>query len=88
MDYESAQSVAEVLKAVAHPVRLQIVVALEQKALCVADIMASTSAHAGISTCRACGQWVGAPRRRARMYPRRPRSVDRTISMHGFHGAQ
>ena len=41
MDYESAQRVAEVLKAVAHPVRLQIVAALEDKALCVADIMAT-----------------------------------------------
>ena len=41
MDYESAQRVAEVLKAVAHPVRLQIVAALEDKALCVADIMAA-----------------------------------------------
>ena len=39
MDYESAQRAAEVLKAMAHPVRLQIVVALEHKALCVADIM-------------------------------------------------
>jgi DNA-binding transcriptional ArsR family regulator len=39
MNYESAQKVAEVLKAVAHPVRLQIVAALEHQALCVADIM-------------------------------------------------
>lgn len=50
MDYESAQKVAEVLKAVAHPVRLQIVAALEQKALCVADIMAAVGGKQAITS--------------------------------------
>ncbi len=50
MDYESAQRVADVLKAVAHPVRLQIVVALEGKALCVADIMEAVGGKQAITS--------------------------------------
>ncbi|MCF7974111.1 MAG: metalloregulator ArsR/SmtB family transcription factor [Phycisphaerae bacterium] len=50
MKYESAQKVAEVLKAVAHPVRLQIVAALEAGALCVADIMAVVGGKQAITS--------------------------------------
>jgi ArsR family transcriptional regulator len=38
MEHETAQHVADVLKAVAHPVRLQIIEILEQGELCVGDI--------------------------------------------------
>ena len=39
MNHEIAQKVAAVLKAVAHPIRLQIIEALEQGELCVGEIM-------------------------------------------------
>lgn len=39
MDTKVAENVAEVLKAVAHPVRLQIVELLENKEMCVGDIV-------------------------------------------------
>jgi ArsR family transcriptional regulator len=39
MDKKVAEDVAEVLKAVAHPVRLQIVELLETKEMCVGDIV-------------------------------------------------
>lgn len=39
MDYETAQHVADVLKAVAHPVRLQIIELLEHGEACVGDIV-------------------------------------------------
>jgi ArsR family transcriptional regulator len=39
MDYEIAQHVAEVLRAVAHPIRLQIIELLEHGELCVGDIV-------------------------------------------------
>ena len=39
MDTNIAENVAEVLKAVAHPVRLQIVELLERKEMCVGDIV-------------------------------------------------
>ena len=39
MEYETAQHVAEVLKAVAHPVRLQIIEQLEQGERCVGDLV-------------------------------------------------
>ena len=39
MDKKVAEQVAEVLKAVAHPVRLQIVELLETKEICVGDIV-------------------------------------------------
>lgn len=39
MDKKVAENVAEVLKAVAHPVRLQIVELLAQKEMCVGDIV-------------------------------------------------
>ena len=50
MDYESAKHVSEVLKALAHPVRLQIAAALEGKALCVADIMEVVGAKQAITS--------------------------------------
>jgi ArsR family transcriptional regulator len=42
MEVIIAQQIADVLKAVAHPVRLQIVEALEIGEKCVGDIMAAT----------------------------------------------
>jgi len=39
MDYETAEHVAEVLKAVAHPVRLRIIELLEEGEKCVGDIV-------------------------------------------------
>lgn len=39
MDQNTAQYVAEVLKAVAHPVRLQIIEALEHGEKCVGDLV-------------------------------------------------
>jgi len=39
MDTKVAENVAEVLKAVAHPVRIQIVELLENKEMCVGDIV-------------------------------------------------
>ena len=39
MDKKVAEQVAEVLKAMAHPVRLQIVELLEAKEMCVGDIV-------------------------------------------------
>ena len=39
MDKKVAEQVAEVLKAVAHPVRLQIVELLETREMCVGDIV-------------------------------------------------
>ena len=39
MDKKVADHVAEVLKAVAHPVRLQIIELLERKEMCVGDIV-------------------------------------------------
>ena len=39
MKYETAQHVADVLKAVAHPVRLQIIDALEHGEKCVGDLV-------------------------------------------------
>ena len=38
MDKKIADHVAEVLKAIAHPVRLQIIELLEKKEMCVGDI--------------------------------------------------
>jgi ArsR family transcriptional regulator len=39
MDTKVAEDVAEVLKAVAHPVRLQIIELLEHREMCVGDIV-------------------------------------------------
>ncbi|MBL7214582.1 MAG: winged helix-turn-helix transcriptional regulator [Phycisphaerae bacterium] len=39
MDHETAQHVADVLKAVAHPVRLQIIELLKQGEMCVGDLV-------------------------------------------------
>ncbi|MEK7994837.1 MAG: metalloregulator ArsR/SmtB family transcription factor [Planctomycetota bacterium] len=39
MDTRVAENMAEVLKAMAHPVRLQIIELLEQKEICVGDIV-------------------------------------------------
>lgn len=47
---ETAERVAEVLKAVAHPVRLRIVAYLEQGERCVGDIVASLGAKAPITS--------------------------------------
>lgn len=71
MEYETAEHVAETLKAVAHPVRLQIVALLEQNELCVGDIVQTLGAkHAitsqqltmmrdkGVLTCRRDGAKV------------------------------
>lgn len=39
MEHQTAEHVAEVLKAVAHPVRLQIIEALEYEEKCVGDLV-------------------------------------------------
>lgn len=39
MDYETAQHVTEVLKAVAHPIRLQVIELLEDGEKCVGDLV-------------------------------------------------
>lgn len=71
MDKKIAEQVAEVLKAVAHPVRLQIVELLEAREMCVGDIVealggkqAVTSQHLnmmrdkGVLECRRDGTKV------------------------------
>lgn len=50
MDSTSANRITEVLKAVAHPVRLQIIAALEKKELCVGDIMAAVGGKQAITS--------------------------------------
>ena len=50
MDLASAEQIAEVLKAVAHPVRLQIVAALEAKEMCVGDIMEAVGGKQAITS--------------------------------------
>lgn len=71
MDKEVAEHVAEVMKAVAHPVRLQIIELLENREECVGDIVkalggkqAITSQHLnmmrdkGVLSCRRDGAKV------------------------------
>jgi len=50
MDKKVAENVAEVLKAVAHPVRLQIVELLEAKEMCVGDIVAAVGGKQAITS--------------------------------------
>jgi len=50
MDKKVAEQVAEVLKAVAHPVRLQIVELLEAKEMCVGDIVTALGVKQAITS--------------------------------------
>ncbi|OHB81598.1 MAG: hypothetical protein A2Z38_00155 [Planctomycetes bacterium RBG_19FT_COMBO_48_8] len=50
MDKKVAEDVAEVLKAVAHPVRLQIVELLEAKEMCVGDIVTALGGKQAITS--------------------------------------
>jgi DNA-binding transcriptional ArsR family regulator len=50
MDKKVAEQVAEVLKAVAHPVRLQIVELLETKEMCVGEIVAALGGKQAITS--------------------------------------
>lgn len=50
MDKNVAEHVAEVLKAVAHPVRLQIVELLETKEMCVGDIVMALGVKQAITS--------------------------------------
>ncbi|HUT46314.1 MAG TPA: metalloregulator ArsR/SmtB family transcription factor [Sedimentisphaerales bacterium] len=50
MDKKVAEHVAEVLKAVAHPVRLQIVELLETKEMCVGDIVMALGGKQAITS--------------------------------------
>ncbi|MEJ2700864.1 MAG: metalloregulator ArsR/SmtB family transcription factor [Sedimentisphaerales bacterium] len=50
MDKDVADHVAEVLKAVAHPVRLQIIELLEGKEMCVGDITQAVGGKQAITS--------------------------------------
>ena len=50
MDKKVAEHVAEILKAVAHPVRLQIVELLEAKEMCVGDIVTALGGKQAITS--------------------------------------
>ena len=50
MDKKVAEHVAEVMKAVAHPVRLQIIELLEAKELCVGDIVKAVGGKQAITS--------------------------------------
>ena len=50
MDKNVAEHVAEILKAVAHPVRLQIVELLEAKEMCVGDIVTALGGKQAITS--------------------------------------
>ena len=50
MDIEIAEDIAKVLKALAHPVRLQIVDALKSGEQCVCDIMAAVGGKQSITS--------------------------------------
>ena len=50
MDKKIAEHVAEVLKAVAHPVRLQIIELLEKKEMCVGDIVKALGGKQAITS--------------------------------------
>ena len=50
MDKKLADHVAEVLKAVAHPVRLQIIELLESKEMCVGDIVKALGGKQAITS--------------------------------------
>jgi ArsR family transcriptional regulator len=50
MDKEVAEHVAEVMKAVAHPVRLQIIELLEKSEMCVGDIVQALGGKQAITS--------------------------------------
>ena len=50
MDKELAAHAADVLKAIAHPLRLQIVEVLEDKEMCVGDIVAALGEKQAITS--------------------------------------
>jgi ArsR family transcriptional regulator len=50
MDKKVAEHVAEVLKAVAHPVRLQIIELLEANEMCVGDIVTAVGGKQAITS--------------------------------------
>ena len=50
MDMEVAEHVAEVMKAVAHPVRLQIIELLEKREMCVGDIVEAVGGKQAITS--------------------------------------
>jgi len=50
MDKKVAEHVAEVLKAVAHPVRLQIIELLETTEMCVGDIVAALGGKQAVTS--------------------------------------
>ena len=50
MDKEVAEHVAEVMKAVAHPVRLQIIELLEKREMCVGDIVEALGGKQAITS--------------------------------------
>ena len=50
MDKKVAEHVAEVMKAVAHPVRLQIIELLETKEMCVGDIVKAVGGKQAITS--------------------------------------
>ena len=49
-EYKGAERAAEVSKAIAHPVRLQIVALLENREMCVNDIVSTTEAKHAITS--------------------------------------
>ncbi len=50
MDKEVAEHVAEVMKAVAHPIRLQIIESLEKQEMCVGDIAVAVGGKQAITS--------------------------------------
>lgn len=50
MDKKVAEHVAEILKAVAHPVRLQIIELLETKEMCVGDIVTTLGVKQSVTS--------------------------------------
>jgi ArsR family transcriptional regulator len=50
MDDKTAEHVSEVLKAVAHPVRLQIIEVLKNREMCVGDIVQALGAKQAITS--------------------------------------
>ena len=50
MDKEAAEHVAKVMKAVAHPVRLQIIELLEKREMCVGDIVEALGVKQAITS--------------------------------------
>jgi len=50
MDKEAAEHVAKVMKAVAHPVRLEIIELLEKREMCVGDIVEALGVKQAITS--------------------------------------